>query len=66
MTQVIILTKLYQVPLPDKKKGNRGSVFFRIKGDDVVITKLDGTFITILKDGVKESTSVKNALKGNY
>ncbi|WP_387463786.1 hypothetical protein [Photorhabdus sp. RM323S] len=42
--------------------GTRGDVFFKIKGNDAV-TKPDGTFITILKDGVN-NTSVKNALKG--
>jgi hypothetical protein len=46
------------------KNGNRGNVFFRIKGSDVVITKPNGFFITIIKDGITESTSVKNALKG--
>ena len=44
--------------------GVRGDVFFRIKGDDVVITKPDGTFVTIMKDGIN-NPSVKNALKGN-
>lgn len=43
---------------------SRGDVFFRIKGNDVVVTKPDGSFITILKDGVLNNTSVKNALKG--
>ena len=43
---------------------NRGDVFFRIKGNDVVVTKPDGSFVTILKDGVN-NTSVKNALKGD-
>ena len=42
--------------------GTRGPVDFRIKGNDVVVTKKDGTFITILKDGVNNS-SVKEALK---
>lgn len=42
---------------------SRGDVFFRIKGNDVVVTKPDGSFITILKDGVLNNTSVKNALK---
>jgi len=37
---------------------------FRIKGNDVVVTKPDGSFVTILKDGVN-NTSVKNALKGD-
>ncbi|MFP1898999.1 hemagglutinin repeat-containing protein [Lonsdalea quercina] len=43
---------------------SRGDVFFRIKGNDVVVTKPDGSFVTILKDGVN-NTSVKNALKGD-
>ncbi|MFW5403165.1 hemagglutinin repeat-containing protein [Pectobacterium carotovorum] len=43
---------------------SRGDVFFRIKGDDVVVTKPDGSFVTILKDGIN-NTSVKNALKGD-
>jgi filamentous hemagglutinin len=43
---------------------SRGDVFFRIKGNDVVVTKLDGGFVTILKDGVYNK-SVKNALKGD-
>jgi len=41
-----------------------GDVFFRIKGNDVVVTKPDGSFVTILKDGVIGNTFVKNALKG--
>ncbi|SDJ07665.1 filamentous hemagglutinin, partial [Pseudomonas flavescens] len=41
-----------------------GNVFFRIKGNDVVVTKPDGSFVTILKDGVIGNTFVKNALKG--
>lgn len=45
--------------------GGRGDVIFRIKDNDVVVTKLDGTFVTILKDGVFNNTSVKNALKEN-
>lgn len=43
---------------------SRGDVFFRIKGNDVVVTKPDGGFVTILKDGIN-NTSVKNALKGD-
>ena len=43
---------------------SRGDVFFRIKGNDVVVTKPDGSFVTILKDRVN-NTSVKNALKGD-
>jgi filamentous hemagglutinin len=41
----------------------RGLVFFRIKGLDVVVTKPDGTFVTILKSGVN-NPSVKRALTG--
>lgn len=41
--------------------GTRGNVHFRIKGRDVVITKTDGTFVTILKNGI-DNTSVKAAL----
>ncbi len=44
--------------------GLRGDVFFRIKGNDVVVTKPNGMFVTILKDGVTENLSVKTALKG--
>ncbi|WP_426817036.1 hemagglutinin repeat-containing protein [Winslowiella sp. 2C04] len=44
---------------------SRGDVFFRIKGNDVVVTKPDGSFVTILKDGVTNNTSVINALKGS-
>ncbi|TFY89950.1 hypothetical protein DYL61_21310, partial [Pseudomonas nabeulensis] len=44
--------------------GIRGDVFFRIKGSDVVVTKPDGTFITILKDGVTLNPSVRAALRG--
>ncbi|HHH3610438.1 TPA: hypothetical protein ACPZDQ_004623 [Enterobacter roggenkampii] len=43
---------------------SRGDVFFRIKGNDVVVTQPDGSFVTILKDGVLNNTSVKNVLKG--
>jgi hypothetical protein len=45
--------------------GTRGPVQFRIKGNDVVVTKPDGTFVTIFKDGVLNNTSVKNALGSN-
>ncbi len=41
-----------------------GGIFFRIKGNDVVVTKPDGSFVTVLRDGVN-NTSVKNALKGD-
>ncbi|MEF9672755.1 hypothetical protein QNM99_12635 [Pseudomonas sp. PCH446] len=44
--------------------GARGDVFFRIKGNDVVVTKPDGSFVTILKDGVTQNPSVKSALEG--
>lgn len=44
--------------------GARGSVFFRIKGNDLVVTKPDGSFVTILKDGVTQNSSVQSALKG--
>jgi filamentous hemagglutinin len=40
----------------------RGAVDFRIQGNDVVVTTPDGSFVTILKDGVINNTSVKNAL----
>jgi len=42
---------------------SRGDVFFRIKGNDVV-TRPDGSFVTILKDGIN-NTSVKNVLMGD-
>lgn len=44
--------------------GARGNVYFRIKGNDVVVTKPNGTFVTILKDGVNQNPSVKSALEG--
>jgi filamentous hemagglutinin len=40
-----------------------GDVFFKIKGNDVVVTKPDGTFVTIMKDGINNS-SVQSVLKG--
>ena len=43
--------------------GARGDVFFRVKGNDVVVTKPDGSFVTILKDGVALNPSVQSALK---
>ncbi|MFF7707570.1 hemagglutinin repeat-containing protein [Pseudomonas sp. NPDC007930] len=46
------------------ENGARGDVFFRIKGNDVVVTKPDGTFVTILKDGAIQNPSVQSALKG--
>jgi filamentous hemagglutinin len=39
-------------------------VFFRIKGNDVVVTKPDGSFVTILKDKVTQNSYVQSALKG--
>ena len=44
--------------------GARGPVKFYVKGSDVVVTKLNGDFITVLKDGIN-NTSVMNALKGS-
>lgn len=44
--------------------GARGNVYFRVKGNDVVVTKPNGTFVTILKDGVNQNPSVKSALEG--
>ena len=41
----------------------RGPVVFRIKGNDVVVTRPDGTFVSVLKDGVNQNTSVQNALR---
>jgi filamentous hemagglutinin len=35
-----------------------------LKGNDVVVTKPNGTFVTILKDGVNQNPSVKSALEG--
>ena len=46
------------------QNGARGAVHFRIKGNDVVVTKPSGEFVTILKDGVN-NPSVKSALEGN-
>lgn len=72
----MVLNKIHEIGnSPDKiiagtfsgqgANGARGDVFFRIKGNDVVVTKPNGAFVTILKDGVTNNTSVKNALKGN-
>lgn len=44
-------------------RGQDNDVLFFIKGDDAVITKTDGEFVTVLKDGVKNSAGVKNARK---
>lgn len=38
--------------------GSRGDVIFRIKGSDVVITKPNGEFVTVMKDGVKNPSVV--------
>ncbi|WP_346832066.1 hypothetical protein ABDX87_06115 [Pseudomonas abietaniphila] len=32
--------------------GTRGEVIFRVRGDDVVMTKPNGVFVTIMKDGI--------------
>jgi len=42
--------------------GARGPVDFRIILDDVVVTQLNGTFVTILKNGTKNNESVRRAL----
>ncbi|WP_143691133.1 hypothetical protein [Wohlfahrtiimonas populi] len=42
----------------------RGNVLFMIKGKDVVVTKPNGEVVTILENGINNS-SVKAALKGN-
>jgi hypothetical protein len=42
--------------------GGRGPAEFRIKGDDVVVASPNGDFVTILKDGVKQNPSVRQAL----
>lgn len=44
-------------------RGQRNEVLFFIKDNDVVLTKMDGEFITVLKDGVINSAGVKNARK---
>jgi soluble cytochrome b562 len=36
--------------LPNGQKGESEALFYR-KGNDVVVTELDGSFVTILKDG---------------
>lgn len=43
--------------------GTRGAVQFRIKGEDVVVTKPNGTFVTILRNGTS-NPSVQQALYG--
>ena len=42
-------------------RGQDEEVLFHIKGNDVVLTKQNGEFITIMRDGVKNSAGVKNA-----
>ena len=44
-------------------RGQRNEVLFFVKDNDVVLTKMDGEFITVLKDGVINSAGVKNARK---
>lgn len=44
-------------------RGQANDVLFFIKNNDVVITKTDGEFVTVLKDGVVNSEGVKNARK---
>lgn len=44
-----------------KWNGQKEDVLFHIKGNDVVITKQNNDFITVLKDGVINSAGVKNA-----
>ena len=43
-------------------RGQQNPVLFYIKGDDVVITKQNGEFVTILKGGISNAR-VKNARK---
>jgi hypothetical protein len=42
--------------------GRRGPAEFRIKGDDVVVVSPNGDFVTILRNGVNENPSVRQAL----
>ncbi|MFT0211629.1 hypothetical protein VQ643_03305 [Pseudomonas sp. F1_0610] len=46
------------------QSSNRGAVLFHIRDSNVVVTRLDGQFVTILKDGVSNQ-SVQSALKNN-
>ena len=39
----------------------RGDVYFYARGDDVIVVDMDENFVTILKDGVQNSTSFKLA-----
>lgn len=39
--------------------GGRGNVHFRIKGKNFVVTKIDVSFITILKNDVKNTYAKK-------
>ncbi len=43
--------------------GGHGAVLFRIKGNHVVITKPDGEFVSILRDGIS-NRNVQKALRG--
>ena len=43
-------------------RGQQGEVLFYIKGSDVVLTDINGVFITILKGGI-DNARVKNARK---
>lgn len=62
-----VISKIYDIAKNPEKtvkgtfKGQVNEVEFRIKGDDVVITNLNGEFITIMKDGVN-NPAVKRAL----
>lgn len=55
-TSLILLCSANSFPLS-------GAVQFRIKGNNVVVTKPNGEFVTILKNGVN-NTSVRHALNG--
>jgi len=41
--------------------GQDGDVLFYIKGNDAVLKKKNGEFITVIKNGAKESERIKNA-----
>lgn len=70
----MVINKIYDIANnPDKiipgtfsgqgANSARGDVFFRIKGNDVFVTKLGGTFVTILKDGMTNPSAI-NASRG--
>lgn len=44
-------------------RGQQGPVIFYIKDEDVVVSKMDGIFITVLKGGINNAR-VKNARRG--